>query len=503
MWFKALLKQMPYLTDSMAEIQFNHITRKVGKLKVAILGDAMMDMYISGHSSRLAREAPVPIVDIHEEEYVPGGAANAALNVAALGAQAMFVSVLGQDHEGELLKNYLAQHHVNVSAVIQSPMRRTLTKRRIVANAQTIMRLDSGTTSPLDVVTEKKLIQQLANIISDCDALIVSDYGYGCLTPTVIRALANFGKQTNVIITADSKQLSRFHDVHLTAVKPNYQEAVQLLHLSTEEILKDRVNQIEHFGERIFDIVDTQIAAFTLDKGGAMLWTNHHQVYRTYTKLVTEANTIGAGDTYTAALTVGLASGAQLTEVAEFASAASSIAVNKIGTAPCYLDELRTEEINAHKHVHSRQQLHDLVRTLRQSGKQIVFTNGCFDILHRGHIAYLNQAKALGDVLIVGMNTDASIQRLKGLARPINTLSDRIDVLSSLSSVDYIIPFHEDTPMTLIRSIQPDIFTKGGDYTAASLPEGNVVKQLGGRVEILPYIKKISTTTIINKIKHR
>ncbi len=302
-------------------------------------------------------------------------------------------------------------------------------------------------------------------------------------------------------MVADSKHLDRFRALNLTAVKPNYNQAVKLLDLEKVDELNGRVDQVIQHGGKILQLANAQIAAVTLDRDGALVFERSHPVYRTYARPAPHSAAAGAGDTFVAALTLALSAGAQTPTATEVASAASSIVVQKCGTSTCHVQELKGYFSGDEKIVSDTFLMVARVAAYRHQGRKIVFTNGCFDILHRGHIVYLNQAKEFGDILIVGVNSDESVKRLKGPNRPINPLEDRMQVLSGLSCVDHIIAFHEDTPHELIKVVQPDVFVKGGDYTRETLPESSLVEELGGELQILPYIKDQSTTGVIERIR--
>jgi D-beta-D-heptose 7-phosphate kinase/D-beta-D-heptose 1-phosphate adenosyltransferase len=248
-------------------------------------------------------------------------------------------------------------------------------------------------------------------------------------------------------------------------------------------------------------LTGARLAAVTLDRDGALFFERGSPPYRTYARPAANSRAAGAGDTFVGALALGLAAGAHTPVVAELAAAAAAVVVAKDGTAACYAQELREYVSAGGKYVPDLRRLAARVEFLRQQGRRIVFTNGCFDILHRGHITYLNQAKALGDVLVVGVNSDDGIRRLKGPDRPINTLEDRIQVLAALSCVDHLTAFDEDTPCNLIQALRPHVFVKGGDYTRERLPEAPLVEAFGGVVQILPYLQDRSTTGIIERIQ--
>ncbi|RPJ40806.1 MAG: D-glycero-beta-D-manno-heptose 1-phosphate adenylyltransferase, partial [Chloroflexi bacterium] len=292
-----------------------------------------------------------------------------------------------------------------------------------------------------------------------------------------------------------------YQALRVTAIKPNYAEAIKILKLEPKEGQAERVRQIEKHGHKLLDAAKAQIAAVTLDQDGSLIFQRGEPVYRIYARPAEHNRVAGAGDTFISALALALSTGAQTTTAAEIASAAASIVVEKPGTSTCFIEELKGYFTGEAKYITDSFHMAARVAAYRRQGKRIVFTNGCFDILHSGHIQYLNQAKAQGQVLIVGINSDSGVRRLKGPTRPINTLEERAQVLSALSCVDHIIPFDEDIPFSLIRLIQPDVFVKGGDYTRDKLPEAALVEELGGKVHILPYIENHSTSGIIERIQ--
>jgi D-beta-D-heptose 7-phosphate kinase/D-beta-D-heptose 1-phosphate adenosyltransferase len=248
-------------------------------------------------------------------------------------------------------------------------------------------------------------------------------------------------------------------------------------------------------------VAAAQIAAITLDRDGALFFERGREPYRTYARPVEHSRAAGAGDTFAAALGLALAAGGDLAAAAEIASAASAVVVAKEGTAVTTAAEVIGYLAAGDKYCPDRGALATRLESHRREGRRVVLTNGCFDLIHRGHIAYLSAAKALGDVLVVGVNSDVSVRRLKGPERPINALEDRVQVLAALSSVDHVVPFDEDTPVALVRAVRPDVFVKGGDYTPSMLPEAPVVESLGGVVRILPYVEDRSTTSMIARIR--
>lgn len=472
-----------------------------GDLHVLVVGDAMLDAYLEGLTDRLCREAPVPVVSVRRITLAPGGAANTAANVASLDGKAIFLSVVGADQDGERLAQALAGHGVSCEHLHRDPNRQTLAKRRVIAGAQMLVRFDEGTTSPIGGEMEQALIERLEMHWPASDAVIISDYGYGVLSPRVLERVADLQGRLPRILVADSKDLKNMAHIAATAVKPNYGEATRLLGIPSLVGTCARAEQISAHGDEILEMTGAQVAAVTLDTEGAMIFERGHLPYRTFAEPNPDSHAAGAGDTFVSALTLALAAGADTPGAAELASAASTVVVGKEGTTTCSRQEVYEYFSLGDKYSPDPNYLLGQIELQRQQCRRIVFTNGCFDILHRGHITYLNQAKALGDILIVAVNSDASVRRLKGPNRPINSLQDRVSVLSALSCVDYIISFDSETPEGLIQLLRPDVFVKGGDYTRDTLPEASLVEALGGTVEILPYIEDRSTTSIIQRIR--
>jgi D-beta-D-heptose 7-phosphate kinase/D-beta-D-heptose 1-phosphate adenosyltransferase len=469
-------------------------------LHVLVVGDAMLDVYMRGHASRLCQEAAVPVVEFDERTESPGGAANTALNLRALGAKVSLLSVVGRDREGRRLCNSLSRQGVDTRHVLMHPQRRTLTKQRIVAGSQLVVRLDQGDTEALPEADQYSIANRLRALWPRCDAVVLSDYDYGAIGPAMIDALAELTARHSTIVVGDSKCLRRFTGIHFSAVKPNYSQAVQLLGALPLEGAA-RVEQMQRLGPDIFKALQTDLIALTLDQDGAIVFQRGRSPLRTFTEPNPHTQAAGAGDTSVAGLALALASGADSAAAAEIAAAAAAVVVAKDGTACCTAHELKAR-LAGHKHDDfGLEALLPRLVERRSRGQRIVLTNGCFDIIHRGHITYLNQARALGDLLVVGVNSDESIRRLKGPERPINTLEDRIQVLAALNCVDHVVPFEEDTPHRLVKAIRPHIFVKGGDYTRDRLPEAALVEELGGRVEILPLVRDRSTTRIISRIR--
>jgi D-beta-D-heptose 7-phosphate kinase/D-beta-D-heptose 1-phosphate adenosyltransferase len=470
-------------------------------LRALVVGEAMLDSHLEGTTGRLCQEAPVPVVDVEARRDAPGGAANAAANVRSLGARVSFLSVVGDDHEAGLLRDALDGRGVGSEHLVVEPARQTLAKHRVVAASQLLVRYDRGSTGPIGPRAEREIVDRLEALWPACDAVIVSDYNYGVLTPAVIGAIAGLQAVMPRILVADSKRLAAYRRAGLTAVKPNYGEALRLLGDVAPGGTGPRADQMVAHGERILELTGARIAAVTLDTEGALVFERDRPPYRTFARPERHSRASGAGDTFVAALALALAAGAETPAAADLASAAAAVVVGRDGTACCSGRDLGAFVATGEKTVSGPDGLAHHLEALRRQARRVVLTNGCFDILHRGHVTYLSSAKTLGDVLIVGVNSDEGIRRLKGPERPINALEDRMKVLAALSCVDIVVPFGEDTPHELIRAVRPDVFVKGGDYTRETLPEAPLVEELGGEVRILSFVDDRSTTNIIRRIR--
>ena len=466
--------------------------------RVVVVGDALLDRWLRGRTTRLSREAPVPVVDLDDRLDVAGGAANTARNLAALGAQVSLVAPIGDDPEGDALEAITVEGSVRAD-VVRVPGWVTPTKHRLVAGGQVLIRFDAGGGAPLPATSRRTLADRLQRHLETADAVVVSDYGTGVRTPETVAALRGWDGRRPTVCAVDARAPAAWRAIAPTLVKPNWQEAAALLGLPAAED-GDRAEAVRAHGDRLLALTGARLAAVTLDADGALVLERGAAEYRTWATPGPASSTTGAGDTYVAAFTLALAAGAGTVAAAELASAAAGVVVRKPGTAVCVADELAAEDPAFAKHVVDVGSLSAVVRTHRLAGRRIVFTNGCFDLLHRGHVTYLTRAKALGDVLVVAVNDDASVAALKGQGRPIVPLADRLEVLAALSCVDHVTAFGGDSPRQLLSAVRPDVYAKGGDYAHIDLPEAELVASLGGEVRLLEYLQDHSTTGLIARI---
>lgn len=474
--------------------------RRFCEFNVLVVGDAILDVYEMGTTNRLCREAPAPVVTLKEHVHNCGGAANTAVNTAALGAHVSFLGVTGMDENGDRLADALERGGVDARNIVRSPCRRTLSKTRICASSNILVRVDEGDTGPLDDATTQQVLDTFRSHLPGFDAVLLSDYGYGFFSEEMIAELQRELAKWNVPVMVDAKDPARFSALSPLAVKPNYEEATHLLALPNLDGA-DRVAQLLENGDALLEKTGSTYVAATLDMEGVILFERGQRPYLLSCIPKPDKKTIGAGDSFIGALALALTAGAPPRTAARLAAAAAAVVIEKDGTGVCSDDDLQTHFRGQSKRVNDISELADKLTMLRNRNKRIVFTNGCFDLLHRGHVDFLNQARALGDVLVVGLNTDDSIRKLKGDDRPVNSLADRMEVLAGLQAVDYLFAFNEESPAALIREILPDVFAKGGTYSVDSLPEAELVRQLGGEVEIIPFHADVSTSHLIHRIQ--
>ena len=473
-------------------------------LRALVVGDAMLDSYLEGTATRLCREGPVPVVKREWEQHVPGGAANSAANLHALGASVRFVALTGTDDAAAMLRAVLRERGIAEGEIASDERARTLRKLRIVANGQYVVRFDEGDLTTCSELSRRRVVASFDDAIGHCDVAIVSDYGYGTVSDAIVERLRHRSFQG--VLVVDAKDPRRFYGTHPTALTPNQQEierAAEMAGVGTDgELL---IAKLEHAGEALRSRTGARAVVVTLAERGALVVTasgSEHVACRP----VDNAGGIGAGDSFTAAFALALGAGAELASAARLGNAAAAIAVGKRRTAVTSIDELRaatSDASTAPRVVTDDDGLRALAASLvvqRSSGRTVVFTNGVFDILHAGHVDILRRARELGDVLVVGVNTDDSVRRLKGPDRPVNSELDRAETLAALDHVDHVVLFRDDTPARLIRAIRPDLHVKGDDYRPETVPEADAVREVGARIVIVPRVGGLSTTNVIRRI---
>ncbi|MEJ3746823.1 D-glycero-beta-D-manno-heptose 1-phosphate adenylyltransferase [Actinomycetes bacterium KLBMP 9797] len=461
-----------------------------GGTPVLVVGDVMLDEWRFADAGRLSREAPAPVLTLRRRDQAAGGAGNAAANLAALGARPALVAPLGDDDAADQVAACLAGDGVT-DRTIRVPDRGTPIKRRLLAGGQIVVREDEGDAGgPLPDGGARRVIEALA--AADQPVLVVADYGLGALPEPVRRWLIAHRDRFGTV-ALDAHDLAPWRDLAPTVLAPSIGEAARAL---ARPAAKDAAGE---YAAALRDRFGADVVAVTLDGDGAVV-ASADGVRRTRTAPAPEGHTVGAGDAYLAALTLALATGAPVAVAADLAQAAAAVTVARTGTCVCDLAALRAA-LTAEATIVDADALERVVRHRRAAGDRVVFTNGCFDVLHRGHVSYLRQARELGDLLVVAVNSDASVRRLKGPDRPVVPAEDRVAVLAALSCVDHVVVFEEDSPAGLIERVRPDLYVKGGDYPPELVPEAAVVRRLGGEVRILDYVPDRSTSAIIERIR--
>ena len=466
-------------------------TPRFDQAKVLTLGDVMLDRYWHGDTARISAEAPIPVVNVSDIEDRPGGAANVALNIASLGAVSSLVAATGKDEAADLLRQKLETSGIRC-AFLELPEHPTTTKIRIVSRNQQMIRADFEQPGRVDGAALLKLVKG----VTDYDNLILSDYDKGVLSApeSVIRHATKLGKP--ILVDPKFRPFSAYRGV--TLIKPNKLElehAVGRWSTEAEMVSKCQALMADLGIEAM--LVTRSAEGMTLiarDSGEVHFPAHTREVY----------DTTGAGDTVVAVLAAALAAGETLHDAAALSNVAAGLVVSQFGVTSVSGPELRGETAHVSAPEQGRmtaEQLSVAVQAARERGERVVFTNGCFDIIHAGHVDYLDEAKQEGDRLIVAVNDDNSVRRLKGEGRPINPLDRRMTILAGLASVDWVVSFAGDTPEELLRTLKPEVLVKGGDYTIDQVVGADIVRDLGGQVKVLKLVDDCSTSALVEKIR--
>ena len=462
---------------------------------ILVVGDLMLDHYLWGSSDRISPEAPVPVIDINDESEVLGGAGNVINNLKALGANVMVASAIGSDENGRRLMAMLKSLYINTDALINENGRKTTRKSRVIASHQQVVRFDSESRQEITQEVADKILSSVKRNIFMIDIVLLSDYGKGVLSEYLTQNIIDLAKKHNkkILIDPKGRDYSKYRGA--TLVTPNRKEASEATGI---DIVDDE--SLKRAGFWLKNELDLDMAMITLSEEGMAIFSD--DIYKIDTVAKEVYDVTGAGDTVLSALGFVLSIGGDIKEAARVANAAAAVVVGKIGSATATWDEIIEYENTLHEsttelRIRKRDSLAKTVERLKSEGKKIVFTNGCFDILHIGHVKYLEIAKSFGDVLIVGVNSDNSVRRLKGESRPVNTEYDRAYILASLDAVDFVTIFDEDTPYDLISLLKPHILVKGGDYRGKEVVGSDLVDE----VRLVDFVDGKSTTKIIEKIK--
>ena len=480
-----------HLHEFITEIEYGWIGKRL-----LVIGDVMLDRYIWGDVGRISPEAPVAVVRTTHQSERPGGAANVAMNLARLGAQATVVGFSGGDSEEVLLSKALESQGIGFHLIATAGFP-TTTKLRILGGQQQMLRLDTERTG-IRAGEYRRLIGETEQQISSVHAVVLSDYGKGVLTPEVCQEVIRLARNRNIPILVDPKgtDFSRYRGA--TTICPNLHELSAAVRLENADL-----NQLLLAAEAMVTDLGLEFMTATLsEKGIAVVWPGRRFVAPAVARQVFDVS--GAGDTVIAVLALCLSSGLPAEAAAKLANVAAGIVVGKVGTVPVEKHELLAAlspeiALQPENKVLSAKDLKKRVALWKSAGESVVFTNGCFDLLHVGHITLLERARLLGDRLIVGINSDASVRKLKGPNRPIVGENERLQVLAALAAVDGVVIFNEATPLELILSIEPQVIVKGGDYSPETIVGAKEVRSWGGRVEIVPTVQGFSTTSLIEK----
>ncbi len=470
-------------------------TSPIARQRIVVLGDVMLDRYWSGATERISPEAPVPVVHVRNSEDKPGGAANVAMNLAALGMQVNLLGLIGDDEAGTTLESALQHAQVNSQLVCNSNAP-TITKLRVMSRHQQLIRLDNE--QKFDGSNAAQLLDLSYSMLANTALLVISDYAKGTLEgvlPEVIRR----ARELNVPVLVDPKGNNFELYRGATLLTPNRAELEAVTGRCEDE------TQREKKAKEMVEQLSLKALLLTRSEQGLSLYRRDEPPLHIPAHVREVFDVTGAGDTIIAVLAAFMANGYDFATSASAANVAAGLAVGKLGAASVGLGEL-DRAINAQADNPVQKISSDVsnlklrIAELKNSGQRIVFTNGCFDILHAGHVRYLREASALGDQLVVAVNCDASVARLKGESRPLNPLAARMEVLAALSCVDWVVPFVDDTPENLITELLPDVLVKGGDYNAESIVGYDVVTKAGGEVRTLAFVDGYSTSELIRKI---
>jgi D-beta-D-heptose 7-phosphate kinase / D-beta-D-heptose 1-phosphate adenosyltransferase len=461
---------------------------------ILVVGDVMLDHYVWGKCERISPEAPVQVVNVTRETIMPGGACNVMNNLKELGAHVHACGVVGGDETAEQIKNMLQEQAINTQGIFTEDQRKTTKKSRIMASHQQVVRVDHEHANPIDDISVAQIMHYVESHIDCFDVVLLSDYGKGVLRPDMTHSIITLAKQKGkkTLVDPKGRDYAKYRGAYL--VTPNKKEAI----LASDVDISHDVS-LQKAGEQLKKNYQFDAVVITLSEDGMAIFDEGMTKIPTVAREVYDVT--GAGDTVLASIGFCVSHGYSLLESCTFANAAAAVVVGKLGSATATVQEIFEYQHGLHntrsqEKIKTRDALMEILRIHRDKGHNVVVTNGCFDLLHRGHVQYLEEAKRCGDVLVLGLNSDESIKRLKGDSRPINSELDRAMVLAGLESVDYINVFSEDTPYALINAIQPDVLVKGGDYQGKEVVGSDLVRE----VRLVDVVKGQSTTAMIQKI---
>ena len=476
----------------------NAVRNSFERHRILVIGDLMLDKYVWGRVQRISPEAPVPVVQIDHVTNSPGGAANVAMNLRSLGCRVSIAGFLGNDEDGRCLLDRLKSAGVETQAVVSVPGRPTITKTRILGGQQQMLRLDVEQTNHFSSELYDVLLSRIGEL-GDASTVVLSDYGKGVLSGTICRAVILRAREHSIPVFVDPKGFKYEKYAGCHAISPNRGELAAVT-------AADATNLDELFskGEHLRSELGISHLMVTLGELGiALVDSNGTRRFPAQCREVFDVS--GAGDTVIATVAAATAAGLEFEEAIQLANLAAGLVISKIGTTPIDKDELiaalspSENEAKGQQKICSQEELAQLVARWRLAGHRIVLTNGCFDLLHAGHLALLEQARREGDCLVVALNSDRSVRRIKGAGRPILSEDARAKLLAALSCVDAVVLFDEETPLNIIRAVQPNVLAKGANYLEAEVVGSNEITAWGGRVAIIPLIEESETEAVLKR----
>ncbi len=464
--------------------------------KVLVIGDLILDKYISGTSGRISPEAPVPVISHNGTEYQLGGASNVAKNIINLGAETHLIGTAGKDNNGRTITKLLGKAGINPENIIKDSNKPTTLKTRIISGNQQLLRIDEERTSEISSDIQDQLLEMIQKVIrtSNPDAVIISDYNKGTVTDKICRVAIKMAERSGAFIAVDpkGKDFRKYRGANVITPNRNESETVYGKPISDNNVLVKALKKIKS---------DTGAEGVVITKGSeGVSFIKGNKVFNVPTAEKDVYDVTGAGDTFISAFTLSVLCSGSWTTAAKIANAASSVVIDHLGTGSLTRDQL----VNRLSFPEKIQNIRDLIPVLnerRKKGEKVVFTNGCFDILHTGHIKLLRKSRKYGDLLVVALNSDRSVRKLKGENRPFFSENDRAAIVSEFTCVDYVIIFDEDTPLSTIKKLRPDVITKGADYKKEQIVGKDLVESCGGQVRIVPLEQGRSTSYFADKIR--
>ena len=463
--------------------------------KLLVIGDLIIDQYLWGKSERISPEAPVQVINVKNDSATLGGAGNVINNLKALGAKVDIISVIGNCDTSNELKQLLKKTSISAKYLVTQIDRVASKKTRIISSQQQVIRFDRESTEEISHKSQELILETFKKIIENYEIILLSDYGKGVLTNYLTGSIINIANKHNKKVLVDPKgtDFSKYKGAYL--LTPNKKEASEATRIDIQDDFSLTKALVKLKSE-----YNLSVSLITLSEQGIAIYDEKLSIQPTSSKEVYDVT--GAGDTVLASLGFSLACDYDINKSVKFANLAAGVVVGKIGSATATLNEIIEYESSLNKsssdvHIKTHDEIAILSSELKHKGKKIIFTNGCFDLLHAGHVKYLETAKSFGDILILGLNSDNSVRKLKGTGRPINSQQDRAYILAALEAVDYVVIFDEDTPYNLIKTISPDTLVKGGDYKNTDVAGQDIVKEL----KLVEFVDGKSTSQTISKIQ--